>query len=131
MIYHKRDGTHISKEELDERLKSIFKEEKWIIDGNYQRTLEMRLKECDTVFSLEFPTGICIEGAKNRIGKKREDLPWVEEKLDEKFEQSIINFRSEKLPQIYELLDKYRKNINTYIFKSRKEAEDFIQKQGK
>lgn len=38
MIYHKSDGTHISKEELDERLKSIFKEEKWIIDGNYQRT---------------------------------------------------------------------------------------------
>lgn len=130
MIYHKSDGTHISKEELDEGLKSIFKEEKWIIDGNYQRTLEMRLKECDTVFLLDFPTEICIEGAKSRIGKKREDLPWVEEKLDEEFEQSIINFRSEKLPKIYELLDKYKNNINTYIFKSRKEAEDFIQEQG-
>ena len=91
----------------------------------------MRLKECDTVFLLDFSTEICIEGAKNRIGKKREDLPWVEEKLDEEFEQSIINFRSEKLPKIYELLDKYKNNINTYIFKSRKEAEDFIQEQGK
>ena len=91
----------------------------------------MRLKECDTVFLLDFPTEICIEGAKNRIGKKREDLPWVEEKLDEKFEQNIINFRSEKLPQIYELLDKYKNNIKTYIFKTRKEAEDFIQEQGK
>ena len=29
-------------------MKSIFKEENWIIDGNYQRTLELRLKECDT-----------------------------------------------------------------------------------
>ena len=91
----------------------------------------MRLKECDTVFLLDFSTEICIEGAKNRIGKKREDLPWVEEKLDEKFEQNIINFISEKLPQIYELLDKYKNNIKTYIFKTRKEAEDFIQKQGK
>lgn len=50
MLYHKVDGTHISKEELEEKLKSIFKEEYWIIDGNYQRTLELRIKECDTVF---------------------------------------------------------------------------------
>ena len=45
MLYHKKDGTHISKEELEEKLKSIFKEENWIIDGNYQKTLELRLKE--------------------------------------------------------------------------------------
>ena len=50
MLYRKKDGTHISKEQLEEKLKNIFKEEKWIIDGNYQRTLELRLKESDTVF---------------------------------------------------------------------------------
>ena len=50
MIYHNSNGTHISKEELEEELKEIFKENKWIIDGNYQRTLEMRLEECATVF---------------------------------------------------------------------------------
>ena len=31
MLYHKKDGTHISKEELEEKLKSIFKEENWNI----------------------------------------------------------------------------------------------------
>ena len=50
MLYHKADGTHISKEELEEKLTEIFKKDNWIIDGNYQRTIEMRLKECDTVF---------------------------------------------------------------------------------
>ena len=80
-LYHKEDGTHISKEELEGKLKKIFKNDSWIIDGNYQRTLEMRVKECDTIFLLDFPTEVCLEGAKSRIGKKREDLPWVEEKL--------------------------------------------------
>lgn len=75
MIYHNSNGTHISKEELEEELKEIFKENKWIIDGNYQRTLEMRLEECATVFLLDFPTEVCITGAESRIGKKREDLP--------------------------------------------------------
>ncbi len=126
MLYHKKDGTHITKEELEDKLKEIFKEETWIIDGNYQRTLEMRIKECDTVFLLDFPVNICIEGAKSRIGNNREDLPWIEEKLDEELKKSIINFPNEKLPQIYELLNKYKSNINIKIFKSRDEADNYI-----
>ncbi len=128
MLYHKADGTHISKEELEKKLIEIFKEDSWIIDGNYQRTIEMRLKECDTVFLLDFPTEICVEGAKSRIGKEREDLPWIEEKLDEDFKQVIINFSKEKLPRIYELLDKYKDNIDINILNSREEADNFIKK---
>ena len=126
MLYHNADGTHISKEELEDKLREIFKNDNWIIDGNYQRTLEMRLKECDTVFLLDFPTEVCLEGAKSRVGKKREDMPWVEEKLDEKFKQCIIYFSNEKLPKIYELLNKYKDNLNIIIFKSREEADNYI-----
>ena len=126
MLYHKTDGTHISKEELEQNLREIFKEDDWIIDGNYQRTLEMRMKECDTVFLLDFPTKVCIEGAESRIGKKRDDLPWTEEKLDEKFKQSIIDFKDEKLPKIYELLNKYKDKLDIIIFKSREEADNYI-----
>lgn len=126
MLYHKEDGTHISKEELEKILIQIFKEDSWIIDGNYQRTIEMRLKECDTVFLLDFPTEVCIAGAESRVGKKREDLPWVEEKLDENFKQAIIDFSNNKLPKIYELLYKYKENIDIIIFKSRDEADNYI-----
>ena len=88
----------------------------------------MRLKQCDTVFLLNVPTDVCIEGARSRIGKKREDLPWVEQKLDENFKQVIIHFSKEKLPKIYELLNKYKDNIEINIFNSRNEADNFINK---
>ena len=127
MLYHKKDGTHISKEELEEKLKEIFKEEEWIIDGNYQRTLELRLKECDTVFLLDFPTDVCLAGAESRIGNKRDDLPWVEEKLDEEFKNSIINFSKEKLPQIYMLLEKYKSKKNIIVFKTREDVDCYIE----
>ena len=88
----------------------------------------MRLKECDTVFLLDFPTKTCLEGAKSRIGKKRDDLPWIEEKLDENFEQTIIKFENEKLPEIYELLNRYKEKRRIIIFKSREEADNYINK---
>ena len=126
MIYHKPDGTHISREELEDKLREILKKDNWIIDGNYQRTLERRIKECDTVFLLDYPTEVCLEGAKSRVGKKREDMPWVEEKLDENFKQTIVSFKNEKLPQIYELLNRYKEHLNIIIFKSREEADNYI-----
>ena len=128
MLYHNEDKTHISREELEEKLTKIFEEDSWIIDGNYQRTIEMRLQQCDTVFLLNIPTDECIEGAKSRIGTKREDLPWVEQKLDENFKQTIEDFSKEKLPKIFKLLNKYKENIDIKIFNSRNEADNFINK---
>lgn len=126
MLYHKTDGTHISKEELEEKLTEILKKDTWIIDGNYQRTLEMRLKECDTVFLLDIPTEVCLAGAESRVGKKRDDLPWIEEKIDETFKQTIIDFSNKKLPQVYELLNKYKDDRDIIIFKSREEIDNYI-----
>ena len=127
MLYHKKDGTHISKEELEEKLEKIFKEDSWIIDGNYQRTLELRLKECDTAFLLDFSLEDCLSGAKSRIGVKREDLPWIEENFNEEFRQLIIDFPKKKLPQIYELIEKYKKKKNIIIFKTREEADNYLE----
>ena len=126
MLYHNEDGTHITREELIEKLSEIFKEDKWIIDGNYQKTLELRIQQCDTVFLLDFPTDICIEGAQARIGTKRDDLPWIEKELDESFKKCIMDFSKEKLPQIYEILSKYIDKKKIIIFKSREDADKYI-----
>ena len=86
----------------------------------------MRMKESDMIFLFDYPLEVCLSGAESRIGKKRDDLPWVEEKLDDEFKQVIINFSKEKLPQIYELLEKYKDSKRIVIFKSREEANDYI-----
>ena len=78
MLWHKPDRTTVTQEEFNNRLNGILQKDRWIIDGNYQRTLEPRLQACDTVFLMDFPLETCISGAESRIGKKREDLPWTE-----------------------------------------------------
>ena len=126
LIWHKEDKTTVSKEEFDRRLLEILQTDGWIIDGNYQRTLEMRLKECDTVFLLDYPTRVCLEGAASRIGKKREDLPWIESELDPEFEMYIRDFSKTKLPLLYEKLEGCNKAV--YVFKSRAESDCFLDK---
>ncbi|HAX52921.1 adenylate kinase [Muricomes intestini] len=125
MLWHKIDKTNFTQDEFDIELNKILGKDKWIIDGNYLRTLEIRLKECDTVFLLDYPLDICLSGAKSRIGKKREDMPWVETQFDEEFKQWIMDFPKDQLPQIYDLLEK-NKRKNVTIFKSREEADKYL-----
>ncbi len=126
MLWHKPDKTTYSREVFDEKLLQIMAQEEWILDGNYTRTLEMRLKHCDTVFFLDFPTELCIEGARKRIGHKREDLPWVETELDEEFRQFILDFQKDKRTKIYDLLEQYKDRAKVVVFKSREELADAI-----
>lgn len=130
MIWHKPDGTNISRKEFDKQLDSIISRDSWIIDGNYQRTLETRIKACDTVFLFDLPTEICIEGALSRIGKKREDMPWFENELDPEFRQWIESFRANQLPEVYRLLEKYKNNREIVVFRTREQADKFIEKLG-
>ena len=127
-IWHKPDKTHISRVDFDRRIAEIFSTDEWIIDGNYKRTIEMRLKECDTVFLFDLPTEVCIQGAKERIGKGRYDLPWLETEFDPEFKRFIEDFPNDTLPYIYELFEKYKENRQIIVFKSRQAAEEFLVK---
>jgi len=125
-IWHRPDRTHIPREEYDTRLAEILALDEWIIDGNYSRTVEPRLAACDTVFLFDLPTEVCLDGAISRLGKGRYDLPWIETELDPKFKGEIEAFRGEKLPAIYELIDRYKDGKTVVIFKSRDQADEFI-----
>ena len=126
MLWHKPDRTTVTREEFDAKLEKLLKQDQWILDGNFQRTLETRLMACDTVFLLDYPLEVCLVSVENRIGQKRDDMPWIETEFDPEFRQWIVNFQQKQLPQIYELLEKYLRQKDIVIFKSRQEADDYL-----
>ena len=130
LIWHKPDKTNLSRDEFDQKLKQIMNENEWIIDGNYQRTIDLRLKYCDTVFLLDYPIDICLKGIELRIGKKRSDMPWVETEFDDNFKQFVIEYPTKELPMIYNMLNNYN-DKQVIIFKSRKQADDYLSKLSK
>ena len=125
-IWHRADRTHISREEFDARLGEILSLDSYIIDGNYSRTLERRIAACDTVILFDLPCDVCLEGISERVGKKRPDMPWIDTELDPWLKNEVEEFGTKNLPMIYVLLDKYKDGKEIVIFKSRKEADEFI-----
>lgn len=126
MLWHRPDRTTISPEEFDRRLEELLREERWIIDGDYSRTMERRMQRCDTVFLLDYPTEVCLAGVAARRGTLREDMPWVEEAPDPEFLQWIKDFPQRTMPLIRRLLDQYREGRQVVIFQSREESERYL-----
>ena len=127
MMFWKADKTTVEKSVFRKRLLNILKLDKWIIDGNYQSTMESRLRECDTVFFLDYSLETCLEGVRVRRGKARTDMPWIEKENEEdtEFIEFIKNYRLESRPIVLALLRQYE-HKKIYIFKERSEAEEFL-----
>lgn len=125
MMKWNADRTTVEKAVFLKRLAEAMEKEDWIIDGNYGSTMEARLQACDTVIFLDYPLEVCLSGIQERRGKPRPDMPWVETEEDAEFMEFIKNYNAQSRPKVMELLDKYC-DKNIVIFKSRKEADDFL-----
>lgn len=125
VLFFNSDKTNVSRDEFDKSILNITETNEWIVDGNYLRTMPIRLEKCDTVFFRDYPTELCLENAAKRIGTKREDLPWIENDFDEDFKQYIKDFAKDQLPKIYSLLSQHS-DKNIYVFHNPSECDDFV-----
>jgi len=127
MLNWNADRTTVPREVFRERLANALKGHEWIIDGNYCSTMEQRIAASDTVFFLDYPPEVCMEGILSRRGTVRPDMPWVEspDDVDEDFVAFVKNFETETRPTVLELLARY--GDRTIIsLRSRQEAEDYL-----
>lgn len=126
-IWWKPDKSHISREEFDQKLDEILLTDRWIIDGDYSRTYEMRFQACDTIIFLDYPFDVCMNGIKGRIGKNRTDIPWTEQALDPELVKLVERYETDNRPVILSLLEKYS-DVNSFVFRSRHEAAEWMRR---
>ena len=124
-IYWRDDRTHLSREEFYPLMQEIIAREEWIMDGNYNATLEWRISACDLLIFLDYPAEVCLEGVRARRGQKRSDMPWVEEGDDQEFLEFIRAFETESRPRILEWIKKYPDKA-VVTFRTREEAEGYL-----
>ena len=127
-MFWNADKTHVDKQTFIDRIKDVMKEEQWVIDGNYSSSIELRMQECDTIFFLDYPLEVCLEGKRSRRGKQRPDIPWVESEYDEQDEyiEYVRNYGIQNNQDLLRLFLKYN-DKNIHIFRNRDEAAKFLQ----
>ncbi|MBE6606724.1 MAG: adenylate kinase [Ruminococcaceae bacterium] len=125
MMYWNADKTTVERSLFHNRLSDALEKDEWIIDGNYGSTMELRLAACDTVFFLDYPLDVCLDGIKERCGKPRSDMPWIETEEDVEFIEFIKNFNEKQRPHVLALFDKYN-DKNIIVFTSREQADEYL-----
>ena len=128
MMYWNADKTTVEKSVFLERLSAVIEKDEWIIDGNYGSTMELRMAACDTVIFLDYPLDVCLDGIKERRGKPRSDMPWIETEEDAEFIEFIKNYNEQQKPKVLELFEKYS-DKTIIIFKSREQADTFLNRE--
>lgn len=71
--FWKPDWVERSKEERIEILRELVKEAKWIIEGTYFSTSDIRLQEADTLIFLDLPRRLCVKRVIQRYMKYRKN----------------------------------------------------------
>lgn len=111
----------------------ISTKERWIIDGNYCSTMDIRLMKADTVLFLDLPRRICLwQVLKRRIlfnNKKRPDISeGCPESISWDFIKWIWYFPKDTRPQILKKLNACQDNKKIIILSSNKDIKSFLKK---
>jgi adenylate kinase family enzyme len=65
-VYFDKDWNSLPRDEFAELQRLLVAEPAWIIDGNYRSTMEIRLREADTIVMLDVSTAAALWGGASR-----------------------------------------------------------------
>jgi len=121
---------NVSLEEFDARLANVLAMERWIIDGNYSRTMDMRLQKCDTVIWLDYSRWVCLWGMVCRVmqnrGRERPDMPeGCRERFNWEFVKFIWNFNKNNRVLNTTCIAR-SKHAKAIVLRNRREANTFL-----
>jgi len=120
-----------NRDEWQEEVNELLSGETWIMDGNFRRTLSLRLNRTDTVIYLDFPRRICLLRIFKRLlsywGKTRPDLaPGCKEKIDWSFIKWVWNFPRDVRGKVFDDISAHQQKLNLIVLYNNRHVEEFF-----
>jgi adenylate kinase family enzyme len=128
--YYKPHWKRPPEEDWKRKVMELVSAPRWIMDGNYYNSMDIRLSSANTVIFLDINRLTCII----RIIKRailpsehyRSDMASdCQERIDMDFIRYVWNFNKNMRPRIYELLKQYS-DIDLVVLKNNREIRDFL-----
>lgn len=119
----------IDKTERDKIISSKALEDKWIIDGNYTKTLKQRFERADLIIWLDYSTFTLLKGIFKRFlktrNKEREEIPGCKERLNFTFIKYVATYNKKKRHIIVDYLKDISKD-KILVFKKQQDLNNWL-----
>lgn len=109
----------------------LIQQPKWIIDGNYGSSMDLRITAADTIIFLDLPTCICLWNVIKRYmkyrGTSRPDMSeGCPEALNREFLAWILFYRKKERPQVLKKLSQVEQQKKVVVLSSFKAKRQFV-----
>lgn len=131
-LYWRAGWQEPAKSEWLEKVKELAAAESWIMDGNYGATLDVRIKQSDTIIFLDMPRLLCLwRITKRRLlyrGRSRPDMAeGCPEQLNWEFVRWVWNYPRRSKPQVVKLLREHSETKKIAWLRSRADVRRFLE----
>jgi adenylate kinase family enzyme len=128
--YWQPNWTATPEEEWAQKVAELLKRDRWVMDGNYPSSLELRVAHADTVIFLDQRRWICLWRCLKRFvmhrGENRPELAeGCNEKIDLDFLKWIWNYPRDVKPQIESVLERHSEKQVVWLRRS-EEVDAFL-----
>ena len=128
-INFKPNWIEIDKNERDKVISAKALEDKWIIDGNYTKTLKLRFERADLIIWLDYSTFALLKGVFKRYfklrNKDRKEIPGCKERITFDFIKYVATYNKKKRHIIEKLLINVSPD-KVLTFKNQKDLNNWI-----
>lgn len=128
-INYEPNWVEIDKTERDNIILSKAQDDKWVIDGNYNKTLKKRFDKADLIIWLDYSTLKQLHGILKRYfttrNSERPEIPGCKERLEPEFIKYVLTYNKKKRPVILDYLKDVPKE-KVLIFKHQKDLNAWL-----
>jgi len=112
-------------------VQGIASQDRWLIDGNYGGTMDVRLNRADTVVYLKYSTIRCLWRVIKRIikyhGQVRPDMPeGCRERFDLEFMHYVATYNLVRSKSIKDKLSKLPDTVNVLVLSNDREVDQWV-----
>jgi adenylate kinase family enzyme len=128
-MYYDSDWNELPMPEFEARQRELVAEPSWVIDGNYNSTLPVRLHACDTVVFLDLPAVTCLWGALSRQvrhGAGQNQVTGVYNRMHWGVIRYIRTYRKKMRPKVLRKLEEHAQHATVVTLTSRRQVHRWL-----
>ena len=132
LLFWKPGWVEPDRDDWDTLNRELVQDERWIVDGNYGSTMELRLAAADTIVFLDPRAALSIwRVIRRRRSGPRPDLPaYLDERVGAReflaFLTYIWRWRRTRRPAVQERIARHGAGKQVHVLRSRRDLERFL-----